>query len=126
MKLSEAILLGSIGTEQGFGPASMYVGNRCAMGAALFSITDVPNNNLDGLERMGRHWPWIDHLCVPAPADIFSQSIALGQPCRIVSLIWMLNDLCKWTRPQIAAWVATIEPQNEPIEEPQDVLEVSV
>jgi hypothetical protein len=40
MKLSEAILLGSVGSEQGYGNTSMFRESKakCALGAALHAV----------------------------------------------------------------------------------------
>ena len=111
MKLSEAILLGSIGSIQGVGPESIDPRNRhkglCAMGAALYAV-NCTGNMWDGMESISHIWPWTNRPEQP-PIVLF------GRPestYTVQGIIWRLNDLCNWTRPQIAAWVASIEPEE--------------
>ena len=113
MKLSEAILLGSIGSKQGFGAMSSHKDSkdRCAIGAALLAV----NQETDFLPRFQLEvvWPWVQKL-VPLVEGTcsFTKDKTHGQ---VYMIIWQLNDILRWTRPQIAAWVTSIEP-NEPQE----------
>lgn len=111
MKLSEAILLGSVETEQGFGPFSIYTDGKtkCALGAALVAVgAEVTNNSPNPYVIVDQHWPWTytTHVNYPGQSE-------KGRVIRALTAIWTLNDQDKWTRPQIAAWVATIEPKEE-------------
>lgn len=108
MKLSEAIILGSVGSKQGFGflsvdPEYRETEGLCALGAALFAT-----NNKGHMANITKVWPWtrrvIDHRIPGIPS--------LGQS--ICGTIWRINDTLRWTRPQIAAWVASIEPDELP------------
>ncbi len=116
MKLSEAILLGSIGSEQGKG---MFInGNKtCALGAAFIAIGEGKLGSLYTYAEsdrlclvMNREWPQTkkETKC-PVCNTLTSLHMVIG---------YHLNDQHQWTRPQIAAWVATIEPQDEVIPEP--------
>ena len=108
MKLSEAILLGSIGSKQGFGAESIYKESKdkCALGAALLAVGIEVSKDHEKLGLISPYhyitmkWPFtsspVMHPITKVPADI-----------RYV--IFNLNDMYKWTRPQIAAWVAIQE-----------------
>ena len=126
MKLSEAILLGSVGSKQGFGVTSAYKENidKCAIGAALLAVDDEASlddrdvSMINPYGRLIRNWPWVMNkvLCLDGiPTSVYCFSKA-G-----IDIIWMLNDTARWTRPRIATWVATVEPQevitNQPITE---------
>ena len=104
MRLSEAILLGSIGSEQGFGVMSGNPSSKakCAIGAALFAS----GVSLDGVEAsnaigaVAKLWPWT-----------YKQALMPGRNSSlyIFAIIWRLNDIERWSRPRIAAWVAEQE-----------------
>ncbi len=121
MKLSEAILLGSIGSEQGTGTQSANPHNKelCAIGAAMLAVGAESPNDL-GSEYMGmlrQYWPWTQTTLVPLPNKLQGNGVT-GTVIEVYRLIWRLNDTLHWTRPQIAAWVATIEPQDGVVTEP--------
>lgn len=117
MKLSEAILLGSVGTGQAFGMYEDHDGNTCALGSA-FVAAGLPFGSRNGL-RFDKgstlcppEWRWIFNS-IPT-TDI--PEISSHKDCyrfRDTAQIWYvipyLNDICKWTRPQIAEWVKTME-----------------
>ena len=116
MRLSEAILLGSVGSEQ---CAGYLIRDRktCALGAAAIAVgisqlddSMVPDAiDLTVGERiindLVKEWPCIEKQWVDCPVCAHH-----------ANLHWIigahLNDQHKWTRPAIAAWVATIEPQE--------------
>lgn len=118
MKLSEAILLGSIGSEQGFGNGSMFAESKtkCALGAALVATGQVPSyqenmvykedHEMNPYYRLRRTWPWITGR-VKHPVN--------GAYGNVLTAIYTLNDSYGWTRPRIAEWVASIEPQEEQV-----------
>ena len=114
MRLSEAILLGSIGSEQGFGASSGYPNSvkKCAIGAALFAagVVDISFNN--PFVELRDRWPWT-YIDVPCPSILGYSSTKTY----VAEVIYRLNDCLHWTRPQIAAWVAT----QEAIYDPQPV-----
>lgn len=103
MKLSEAIRLGSMLRPQAFG--GLFVANgSCALGAAE--------------EAAGGRWMllWLDHPSMFAPCpDCQRQIKGLGMDMPTIA---HLNDSHSWTRERIADWVATIEPQDAPVEQP--------
>lgn len=115
MKLSEAILLGSIGSDQGFGHMSGTKSSedKCTIGAALLAVGREVD--ITPIYELGVVWPWVTQE-VSAPQDVTPLENHAEQSVR--NYIWWLNDRMKWTRPQIAAWVASIEPQEEPITVP--------
>jgi hypothetical protein len=109
MKLSEAILLGSVSSEQGQGTNSMFRESvkKCALGAALHAEGTAPSRNDDDNNpyRVVREtWPFVTEYILH-PIE--------GKKRDLLSIIYNLNDCHGWTRPQIAAWVATVEPQEE-------------
>ena len=130
MKLSEAIRLGAMALPPVYGPAFRCEGGRycgaCAIGAPLYAIFgDRTHDELRrryGYDDVGvviaaqlafvERWPWTA-MEVQCPAYRF----AYAQP--VVSAMVNLFEHHKWTREQIADWVATIEPpeQSAPIED---------
>ena len=100
MLLSEAILLGSIGTKQGFF-YGMAEDTACALEAACIAI---------GIDRrkwskLSKQWPWLHQA--PADCPVCQEKPRLVE--EMDDLIWHLNDVHQWTRPCIAAWVAEQE-----------------
>ncbi len=105
MKLSEAIRLGAMLHKQGFGVMVLYDGGvlaTCALGAAQQA----------GYTFSGKDWSRKMAYRYRCP------TCREGWPA--LEMITHLNDWHKWTREQIADWVATIEPQEavSPIETP--------
>jgi len=102
MKLSEAILLGSVGSKQGFGASSLhsYSQRKCALGAAILAVGID-----DTFYALVAVWPWLNNKMICPDCNDTHITI-------IKDVIWHLNDDHRWTRPQIAAWVATIEPSD--------------
>ena len=116
MKLSEAILLGSVMSTQTFGVTFSKDGS-CAWGAALSSINIHEHSVYMHFAAIRNRWAWSfagNYICPCCNTGLLP-----------FSMIIHLNDGHRWTRPQIAAWVATIEPQEvaaaEPITESQCV-----
>jgi hypothetical protein len=104
MRLSEAIMMNGMTKPQGFGVDSMYsLDAPCAIGGALQAVGERQQYSV-----VGEVWPWTeenDHiicpLCkYPVPAE------------QTVAVLFHLNDIHKWTRAQIAEWVASIEPRE--------------
>ena len=114
MKLSEAILLGSMNKPQGFGPSSVNPRSKrtCAIGAALDAMgvtcVDMVGNEYVYLYKI---WPFTNNE-VLSPADYTRNRISKGQYCSVDRLIWTMND-SGMTREAIAEWIKTIEPQQE-------------
>lgn len=96
MRLSEAIRLGAMLKPQAFGEYN--TGNTtCALGAAMDA------SNLRCSEELHVLWSWIDGTAMcPACAD--------GERHIGHIIAAHLNDRHRWTREQIADWVATVEP----------------
>lgn len=117
MKLSEAILLGSVGTEQAYGCNAIMPNGQatCALGAALFAIGESLSEWREGMPKVSARWPWADEM-VPIPSVIGGNCARDGiyLSGAVYDLIWRLNDSAKWTRPQIAAWVAELEQTYDP------------
>ena len=109
MRLSEAILLGSVGTEQSFN--SFYDNGRtCALGAALAAVGRLQTFGIqENNDCCVSFWPW---------AFLEKASCPL---CKskgyVLTMITHLNDIHHWTRPRIAEWVATVEPVEQPLVE---------
>jgi hypothetical protein len=109
MKLSEAIRLGAMVTEQGFIDIDIAA---CALRAALYSIGAHETGN-NAYARITREWPWTmgrDLVCPDQGADC-RLGFVLSRSHR--DTIWHLNDAHRWPRERIADWVATIEPAEK-------------
>lgn len=108
MRLSEAIKLGAMLKPQGFGDYQTRNGGACALGSAMDAVgveTDIQNSLTDLL--LGQLLPATNTsaACPVKPCnDDFAREIG--------SVIVHLNDDHRWTREQIADWVATVEPQE--------------
>lgn len=109
MKLSEAIRMNGMMVPQGFGGHSMgSVMEPCALGGALQSIGKQHANKMDdNYCEVRQTWPWASRLYVDCPSECGRGTNA------VMSCIYHLNDRHRWTRQQIADWVASIEPQEE-------------
>jgi hypothetical protein len=126
MKLSEAIRMNGMMVPQGFGEASMASAVQpCALGGALQSIGKqhaYQGSNLNYWE-VEIAWPWsVKHIHESCPAD----SNCHSQYSDTLSNVYHLNDSHHWTREQIAAWVASIEPQENQADSGQGPVENSV
>ena len=99
MRLSEAIMLGSTLSKQGFGVIVDADGNRCAYGAALQAVGK-------SIPQLFTSWPWLNGGPMDCPEC--GQSTA-----KYAVVSTHLNDKHKWTRERIAEWVATVEPAEE-------------
>jgi hypothetical protein len=107
MKLSEAIRLNGMTKPQGVGGASLSsLSAPCAIGGALQSIGRQLTDGFvqDNYSRFKKAWSWTkrDGRCP-----------ACSSPQPIFAVIYHLNDIHRWNREQIAAWVETVEPQDE-------------
>src|SRR5690349_2366375 len=102
MKLSDAILLGSVNNKQAFG--FFYLeGATCAMGAALDAVGKLNRFRQDKNFTNEREvWPWAHNTRADCPVCKLNNKVR--------EIVAHLNNTHGWTRPQIAAWVATIEP----------------
>ena len=92
MRVSEAMRLGAMLDEQGFG-AFDRDGKTCAMWAAMKAVN----------RQMPIGWPEILKTVSACPACIYERSLDL------YSVIVHLNDDHRWTREQIADWMDGIE-----------------
>ena len=112
MRLSEAILLGSVGTKQGFGPWAIHGGSveKCALGSALYAVGESVIVCTRAYDKIKELWPWVQ-TSIPTPEVLKGIHFINGdrEKRRVMELIWALNDVVRWTRPQIAAWVAEQE-----------------
>ena len=120
MKLSEAILLGSIETEQAFGRLHDWRGGTCAYGAALTAAgclcidkTMAFGTFVPKVMALPIVWKWAFIKRYECPDCHKSDGVAL-------SVITHLNDTHFWTRPRIAEWVAQ---QERKLEEVSPVME---
>lgn len=106
MSLSEAIRLGAMVRPQAF--RALYTDDgACALGAALLAVGAPPEQAMrSALTR----WPWALAVSVNCPG--------CGRSHLVCEVIVHLNDDHRWTREQIGAWVAEIEPADaSPAEE---------
>lgn len=115
MKLSEAIRLGASAIPWSYG----YDG--CAIGAAVYAIGRhrLWRQSEDPVyEEAEREWPFLRRD--------YAHPLS-GEISPLLTIIGHLNGFSipgPWTRPQIAAWVATIEPAEEAVVEVQHEQEV--
>jgi hypothetical protein len=113
MKLSEAILMNGMTKPQGFGGESLSsLDAPCALGGALQSVGYqlVGRLSVDAnYSAVGELWPWTRKEALCPVCDEARMNI---------SIIWHLNDHHRWTRAQIAEWVATVEPNEVPMNMP--------
>jgi hypothetical protein len=91
MKLSEAILLGSLTGPQTVGRMFGPDNSSCAIGAAVLTVTNT--RDADEAWRVFRStWRWV----------------SLWQ----IFLIIVRNDYRGWNRGRIAEWISQIEPKS--------------
>lgn len=115
MKLSEAIRMNGMMKPQGFGSESARDTDApCAIGGALQSIGRQTPARFEASAFGGitTEWPFVREVssCPACFGDVCS-----GRISSVVGIIWRLNDVHRWTRSQIADWVATVEPQETEI-----------
>ncbi len=100
MRLSEAIRLGAMMKPQAFRVLVTDDG-ACALGAALLAVGAVAERNA---RAVFDRWPWASAVSASCPK------------CRrsslVIGVITHLNDNHRWSREQIALWVAAIEPSE--------------
>lgn len=113
MKLSDAILLGAMSTPQGVGTTSSLANSEktCALGAAAFASGLRCGMGQDIQDR----FPILREM-VPFPPKPQCKEI-------VYCCVMALNDEYRWTREEIAGWVATLEAQQEVQAEVQRVAE---
>lgn len=109
MKLSDAIRLGAMLGPQIRGQYADHAGT-CALGAAAVAVgAGVGARSIS--DCISETWPWVHTTFAISP------DCAICHPTRVDSIILHLNDDAKWTREEIADWVATVEPQDAPAPE---------
>jgi hypothetical protein len=87
-------------TSQAF--RTLFTGDRaCAWGAALLAVGATPERTVrPALSR----WPWAFAVSVNCPSCRRSRLV-----CEVIA---HLNDDHRWSREEIGAWVAGIEPAD--------------
>jgi hypothetical protein len=98
MRLSEAIRLGAMMKPQAFRTLLTDEG-ACALGAALLAVGFRPE---EAVRSALNRWPWASTVSADCPT--------CGRSRTVFRVITHLNDCHRWTREQIATWVAGIEP----------------
>jgi hypothetical protein len=94
---------------QVFGMLHDTAGGSCAYGAAFDAIGF--NEKID--QNAAKHWPWLSAQTQCPHCD--------GETSFLFCVSDHLNDVHRWTREEIADWVATVEPQDEnPLPELQE------
>jgi hypothetical protein len=109
MKLSEAILLGAMMSPQAFRALFRDEG-ACALGAALLAVGPISE---PAIRSVLKRWPWAMTVSTDCPG--------CGHSCPVFGVITHLNDTHRWTREQIAEWVASIEPAEVLAEVPNPI-----
>jgi len=100
MKFSEAIRLGAMMTPQVF-RTPLTDDGACALGAALLAVGARPE---EAVRSALSRWPWASAVSADCPG--------CGRSRTVFMVITHLNDRHRWTREQIAKWVAGIEPTD--------------
>jgi hypothetical protein len=100
MRLSEAILLGAMMRPQAF-RALLTDDRACALGGALLAVGATAE---PALRSVRNRWPWAFIVSANCPD--------CGRSCPVFGVITHLNDNHRWTREQVATWVAGIEPTD--------------
>jgi hypothetical protein len=104
MRLSEAIRLGAMMRPQAF-RTLLTDDAACALGAALLAVGARPE---EAVRSALNRWPWASTVSADCPR--------CGRSRAVFRVITHLNDGHRWTREQIAKWVAAIEPKDVPLE----------
>ena len=114
MKLSEAMLLGSISTPQTFNGIRDSNGGTCALGAVLAGSGRLTEwKRLADTEYIGGSPDWDqfwEEVRIQFP--LLSRRVVhphIGRPIELIDVITLLNDQFGWTRPQIAEYIASLE-----------------
>jgi hypothetical protein len=100
MRLSEAIRLGAMMRPQAF-RTLLSDDAACALGAALLAVGACPE---EAVRSTLNRWPWASIVSADCPR--------CGRSRTVFRVITHLNDRHRWTREQIANWVAGIEPTD--------------
>jgi len=110
IKLSDAIVLGSMSGPQVFGRLSSTEAGNCAAGAGLGAV-----GMSDKVATEEFPWKWTmegSHVCPEC-------NVQVGSPYVVIT---HLNDKHRWTRTRIAGWVASVEPAAVEVETEQEEL----
>lgn len=114
-RLSDAIDEGSLLTPQAF-DASYNGVATCALQAACVAL----GRSAYDWFILGQTYLWTENLYTACPES--------GPTCEqdtVFDLIHHLNDIHRWPRPRIAAWLRTIEPAGDAqATEPAEAAEV--
>lgn len=113
MRLSDAIRLGAMASEQGFGTIWDH-GKTCALGAAYLAAGLFNRDHCVARGAASRTFPVIDVSIEQCPVYGGTVVRCFHGPKDVVNVITHLNDIHEWTREQIADWVATVEPPDVP------------
>lgn len=108
MKLSTAIRIGSMTTKQIRFKGNDENGGRCALGAAVDAYGVSPQARV--IDQACDLFPILGRL-VLTPKCLLDMGAYSISP--LYSCVVNLNDLCDWTREQIADYVESIENELE-------------
>lgn len=111
MKLSEAILLG-IGAVRNDKTTFLRFSNGlcgCAIGTAIYSVGKHREflEGRPGIDMCHELWPWTKALYKEGSAISIAEKIST-------------RHYFGESRESLAAWIATIEPQEEPVAAPEE------
>jgi hypothetical protein len=117
MLLSEAIREGAKKRPQNFEWYFSRVGSgvvtSCALGAAFESWYGEPNDGIAVSDILYREFPVLNSIIARCPTGTPGCKLYLcGIEVEVYATIGHLNDDHKWSREQIADYVATIEATN--------------
>lgn len=106
MKLSEAMRLGGMATDQGHGPDSIISDTApCALGAARCAIGLQVKRPEDAYRELEERFPILRARVSPPWNVDYVESLT--------GIVWMLNDYYHWSRERIADFVEQIERAQE-------------
>lgn len=92
---------------QAHGNGLEFDGTTCALGAALDAVGSTASRCSDeSYNDLQHRWPFLSEKAI-APCGCLDRNRE-----RTLCHVWHLNDGHRWTREQIADWIATIEPSD--------------
>lgn len=110
MKLSDAIRLGAMMKPQAFSGA-YWPEKSCALQAACDAV-GINSSHGDAHVAFADTWGWSYRGPFQCPECQIEH-------CTVAALIaFCLNDDHEWSRERIADYIATLEPQDAPVEAP--------
>lgn len=114
MRFTEALLLGSMNSQQQFHMNSGDEPGRCALETAVEANGgDIKH----GWHQAYRMWSWLTtKITMDCPCD--PNCNFLSKESQLFEFVYHLNDGHRWPRPKIAEWIKQYEDQYDVVEQP--------